>query len=353
MADFQLFDYKDVTECVMLEPTLENQLITSLGLFNEKIYTTTTSFLFDNIVAATQSAAPVVGDYDLGDYGSIVTGTAQTLMLRVPAYALESQISASAFQGHRKPGTNREKTLDDVTAEHLLSMKQRLEIAREKAMQRALFDNVIHFKGGDINIIDELGGKFQQSEDELNLGGDLIRELERVVKLVKKQMGGLVHSFGGVYLFVDSSTYDRLRYDDKDIRRAIMFGNGTVKSNMVFDGEHLPGYSVFQVDGIAITIISCDDGFMKEGYAYAVPAVRKNTFLPCMSEIVGPATRNLRYAMSGQPAREIYWLEQTNTQRKLFCESHTAYINSRPDFVFKLKLTEPVTPVPPSQPEGK
>ena len=51
--------------------------------------------------------------------------------------------------------------------------------------------------------------------------------------------------------------------------------------------------------------------------------------------------------MSGAPAREIYWLEQTNTQRKIFCESHTAYINSRPDFVFKLKLVEPVTPEPP------
>lgn len=340
--------FTDLMGLVKEELSPDNKLFTALGIFNSTLLSKTYKFDVELVAQAEQLPAGVHPRY--GERrASIIHDKRDTRSLEMAFTMISAEVYPSDFQGISRPGTGnkQELTLDEVTADRVLAMRQKLLLTHEAAMARSLLTNKIVVEADEAGLpttvldMETITGR-SQSQATIDLSQDKLKEIEEVVRLAKGEMGGLVSFLRGFYLLASPAVFEAIRYD-KVLREVMFFGNADkagISKDLIFPASVLPAFETFSLGGFATRVIRVDDtDLVPANQAFLIPVMAP---FCCgaqgvYNKVYGPCSRNISLAATHGPAREFLYMESEVDHRRLSLESNYCFFNSMPNIVVRIE----------------
>lgn len=340
--------FTDLMGLVKEELSPDNKLFTALGIFNSTLLSKTYKFDVELVAQAEQLPAGVHPRY--GERrASIIHDKRDTRSLEMAFTMISAEVYPSDFQGISRPGSGnqQELTLDEVTAQRVLAMRQKLQLTHEAAMARSLLTNQIVVENDETGLptkvlnMEDITGR-SQSQATIDLSQDKLRELEEIIRQAKAEMGGLVSSLRGFYLLASPAVFEAIRYD-KVLREIMFFGNADkagISKDLIFPASVLPAFETFSLGGFATRVIRVDDtNLVAANQAFLIPVMAP---FCCgaqgvYNKVYGPCSRNISLAATRGPAREFLYMESEVDHRRLSLESNYCFFNSMPNIVVRIE----------------
>lgn len=341
------FEVKDLTGLIKEIP-VQNLLITSLGFFNTKIPVNTDKFEIEKLGKVQQKPAGLFLRH--GERMSTITeDQRETVTASMAFTASSASIYPQDFQSIRVPGTDAMETLEGVSSRRIIQLREQIALTHEEMMVASLFHNQIPQPAGKALNLATLTGE-QQQVSEIDMAGDLLRQIEGFKRLSKDAMGALTLQCTGFTLFCPPALFDAIRYDD-GLREQLLYGNQNLilGKDALFPQDLLPQVESFRIAGMGIRFVRMEADFED---AFLVPSFRPYATgdLGVYTHFYGRCARNLEMAKGA--AQEIFlYMQEDMRKRELFIESTFAFVNLKPSVVVKITIKEPEPEVTPSEPE--
>lgn len=336
------FEMKDLTGLIKEIP-VQNLIITSLEFFNTHIGVQTDKFEIEKYGKVSQKPAGLFLRH--GEQTStIVDDQRESVTASMAFTASMASIYPQDFQSIRVPGTDHSETLEGVTSRRIIQLREQVALTHEQMMQAALFRNEIPQPAGKALDIEALTGE-RQTVAEIDLAGDLIKQIEAIKRLSKHAQGAMSLQCTGYTLFCPPALFDAIRYDES-LRNQLLYGNSglILGKDALFPADILPQVESFRLAGMGLRFIRMEADFTD---AYLVPQFRPYSLgdLGCYTHFYGKCARNLELA-KGAPREVFLYMQEDLRKREVFVESTFAFVNLKPSVVVKVAIKEPVVSAP-------
>lgn len=334
------FEMKDLTGLIKEIP-VQNLIITSLDFFNTHLGVQTDKFEIEKYGKVVQNPAGLFLRH--GEQAStIVDDQRESVTASMAFTASMASIYPQDFQSIRVPGTDHSETLEGVTSRRIIQLREQVALTHEQMMQAALFRNEIPQPAGKALNIEALTGE-KQTVAEVDLAGDLIKQIEAIKRLSKHAQGAMSLQCTGYTLFCPPALFDAIRYDES-LRNQLLYGNSglILGKDALFPADVLPQVESFRLAGMGLRFIRMEADFTD---AYLVPQFRPYALgdFGCYTHFYGKCARNLELA-KGAPREVFLYMQEDLRKREVFIESTFAFVNLKPSVVVKVTVKDSTPP---------
>ncbi len=304
------FKYNDFTGSFN-KPFGHNFLIQELGLFKEKHSDTPkieTDDLREGAIAVAES---------VNRYGTELIATERPLsrsrLLEIPHWALSGEVDTSSWQGIRRPGTQRQQTMDELVSDEAIRQYLKFRTIKEDVLATCLFKGIVNAPYTQQKVIDmeeEFGSGFSSAVISVNLPSAILETLDTAATDLRVSLGGWVKALSGMLVLCSPEFYKKVKYSE-EIR--VLVQQGVLPDSTLFNVSvraNLPAYQAFELDGLTFVNAVGYEKYISAGEAFMVPVFADNIVQSDHSPrevISGPASRNARIAASGVQSPFYAW----------------------------------------------